>query len=231
MKAAAGVVFLLAISGVAQTSRPIQIGDSRAEVLRSQGLPSLIYAPDVQKYYPLSHRNSVLEVMGRAEDVFEKTFSGVKFEVMADYSLDTSVSRLHPVERVSQIEFTPDKKLPFWKLIGLLPQAKPLCAKGCSMLGNVLYDVYVYPETVSEDQRALAQRAANGFGPVLDREHAFEFVPCITVTFQESNANYQAPLPDFNSLTVDEITLGSCDPVFEKDSIGGFKELHHVIVP
>jgi hypothetical protein len=210
-------------------------GQSRDDVIQLIGEPKVIYEPQSGKHFPEEERLSVLETLGSVDDVYEEHFGGIEFEMRIVYTIDTSTSRLHPTHRVLRVIFIPDKNLPFWTLVGLISQAKSLCATDCSMLGEISgnsYDVYVYPQLASEDQRLMAAAVASGFsssrGPV-----GYAPLPCIDISFQERRGvNDRSPLPEFNSLTVDQIDLGVCDPAFEKRTTrDGVKELFHLTIP
>ena len=214
----------------------LALGQSRDEVLGEMGQPEGVYSYYFSKYYPLAERSSVIDASGRpVVDVFTRTLGGIEFEIRAAYAIDSVTSRLHPTERVVRVEFIPDKNLPFWGLVGLVPQAKVLCAADCSMLGDTMgysYYVYIYPRSASADQMNSAAAVASGFGP--SRAPAgYVPLPCIKISFQEQRGvSDRSPFPEFNSLTVDEITLDVCDPAFEKRmALDGVKELFHLRIP
>jgi len=218
------LIFCSALPFQGQTQEP-QIGQTRAEIVALLGQPSSIYSPRFSKFYETRDRDIALASAGFVSDVYSRYYGGVEFSLKIGYWLDDSTSRLHPTERVTGIELTPDKDQPFIQLASLLPWTKQLCATGCKLLGTLegySYYVYVYPKIISPEQSSISEAVANHFAKPVPS--AFRFVPCLEVKFRQMAAYRDRRLPQFNSLTVDTLTFTIFSPETKHDGWTPLKE-------
>jgi hypothetical protein len=145
------------------------------------------------------------------------------------YRTDTSTSRLHPVERVSSITYTPDQRRPFVEYLSMIPSAHTVCVNGCDLEGmnsSAGFGVYIYPSNPTSDQLRLADQVASDYASSASR---FRNLPCITISFSEHPSISDHRLPKFNTLTVNELIFSPCDPsLYRADPFAVYKELKGV---
>jgi hypothetical protein len=170
-------------------------------------------------YDPESRRRSVEAVVGRVDDVYSKRFGGIEFRMQVSYRLDESGSRLHPVERVDSVEFTPDKGGTFEALASLLPQTRQLCRSGCKMLkvdDSSSYYVYFYAVGRAPKQQ---MDAASAIGAQVLAKTPLQWIPCVLVSFQSPHTTTRIDEAiAFDQLKVDTLTLTAFDPKDFRDN-------------
>lgn len=183
------------------------LGQTRPKIIALLGSPSAVMSPVTHRVYAPSAHSKVLASSGNVIDSYYKTYGGIEFGVDVLYELDNSESRLHPVERVSAVDITPDKKLPLQTVLAALPATRQLCRDGCKILLTIVYGVnyeaYVYPKTSSEeDPVADAVSKGSDASSVAALDIMLEGTP---------SSEYQLGALNFNQSKVDLVRICRID--------------------
>jgi hypothetical protein len=186
----------------------IAVGATQGDVRAHLGSPSMLYSPDTKKFVPVQTENALLAAGFRIEDVYERPGSN-EFRVTVWYDLDSSSSRLHPVERVNRVDFVADRSEPYKTLLSRIPEVVSLCRSGCEVEGQIVGDaaeILVCRAPKSGEERLIMQSAANGWQEPSPNPWQW----CVDVFF---NGQYAASgkgglsLP-WDGLSVDRVAMG-----------------------
>ncbi|HTV54149.1 MAG TPA: hypothetical protein VMI06_04460 [Terriglobia bacterium] len=179
----------------------------------------MLYSTATRKYYDDSEEDILMQLDGKIVDIYERPSSGNTFRISVWYNPDPSFSRLHPAERVTRIDFTPDHAAPFRVLMNEIPEVVALCKDGCAMGGIVsgtIPEIHACRTPKFPNELAIMTSAASGWLPNNNQEFVYEY--CVRVTFEESSSSYQlAPGQTWDNLTVNQIEIGpGLDPRTDK---------------
>lgn len=214
------VLFSVLIGAGCRKSSPVVLNELRDEVRRTNGRPS---------------KSSDLQ------DIWDRSTRSNEYLVTVKYRQDYSRSQFHPDEYVSRIAVRPDKRESLRVILNDLPEARLLCAQGCSVLGIYVYaiDSHSYDQELLRIERQIKQPISlicrGTSGGSLDWWKAnSSYQQCITVSYQfESYEKAVSPPFDWEFFRIDQITVEELRPSellqphpddhMQMDSLGDWK--------
>jgi hypothetical protein len=217
MKIVAGLLGILASfsahampgqSAKAAQPRPPLLAQPRDEVVYALGEPNAVFAVRTAQTYDPDDRRKARAASPILQDIYNENIDGTEFEIRVTYNSS---------DEVKQILFKPEKSLSLQRTLALLPWVSNFCESGCKLLetaSNTAYFAYIYPTKVTPTQLQIAATMVDSGTAAPPHPQ-----PCIQATFQDKvPANFHGPLPAFDSLTTSKVSIGVCDPAFEKQS-------------
>ncbi len=220
IKSALVVLLAVSCSAVAQV-KTFQLGMLREDVSKRVGAPEKFWAPEPAKYlHGLVEYQAALGVWARIEDVYSRETAKNLYEARVAYGLDNRQSRLHPRQRLSEVEFVIDRPAPFREILADLSEAGETCAGGCNVYGVTGIGpsyLLVYPVKPTPQQVEIAKLAATDY---TDESHFGGWCIAMKLHFDVKGPSADARQPDWNNDKIAEAEFGPASLDFElKESL------------
>lgn len=122
-----------------------RLGMTREDVTRDFGRPARWFANG--QYY--DHVPSSVGG-GTLWDVYSRRTAQNEYEVLVNFRVDASESRLHPTLRVHEVRFRADKAKTMKEMLLDLPEAITICASGCRAHADKIWGLTMYLVPVAD---------------------------------------------------------------------------------
>lgn len=152
----------LLLSG--QQVGPFQLGTPRTEIARKFGAPTIFYAPEAQRHFFGETEYNAAVGIWSLWDVYRRKTLTNEYELRLMFGFDQRESRLHPVRRLSSVDFEIDKPAGYLSILGDLSEAEGLCVGGCLIYGTGFDgSIVIMAEHPSAEDTSLANLLYHGF--------------------------------------------------------------------
>lgn len=200
------------------------LGMTESEVEGVFGKPSGYRGSYSRRRYPSGGYSAAVAVESRGKigRLYSRTSASNEYEIRVYYGSDVSKSVLHPVAKVSSVEFIVDRPAPFRALLADLPEAALLCRVRCVVQGETSSSrsIVVYQPQPTAEQKSIADGAAGGFERPEDpstrpAEDNFDWYPSLRFSWENRVlATDRRAFDSWESVRIESVTLEAADPEF-----------------